>query len=212
MYQGKSRSFVAWHEARNAEQGAPFLGEAQPLTTEFVHSLAQGLGSRIPVEVLPENVLVRTAEAVVWWTPAAHRTMFFRSTAEDTQSSERQEVPASATRVVRQRPGTVGARAAGECAPQAYDEAAGGAVLQRKRRGWSDLPRNDAIARKMPESRRFHFGSGRSFKVNSRIRPAPGGSPSILADSWDYGRACREAENRFRWSTWLRRIRHSWSS
>src|SRR6266699_3903039 len=43
VYQGKSRSFVAWHEARNAEQGAPFLGEAQPLTTEFVHGLAQGL-------------------------------------------------------------------------------------------------------------------------------------------------------------------------
>ena len=146
VYQGKSRSFVAWHEARNAEQGAPFLGEAQQLTTEFVHSLAQGLGSRIPVEILPENVLVRTAEAVVWWTPAAHRTMFFRSTAEDTQDSERQEVPASATRMVRQRPGTVGARDAGECAPQAYDEAAGGTVLQRKRRGRSDLPRNDAIA------------------------------------------------------------------
>src|SRR5712671_7279079 len=70
VYQGKSRSFVAWHEARNSEQGAPYLGEAQQLTTEFVHSLAQGLGSRIPVEILPENVLVRTAEAVVWWTPA----------------------------------------------------------------------------------------------------------------------------------------------
>ena len=42
VYQGKSRSFVAWHEARRAEQGAPFLGEAQPLTTEFVHGLAQG--------------------------------------------------------------------------------------------------------------------------------------------------------------------------
>ena len=45
VYQGKSRSFVAWHEARNAEQGAPFLGEAEQLTTEFVHSLTQGLGS-----------------------------------------------------------------------------------------------------------------------------------------------------------------------
>lgn len=93
VYQGKSRSFVAWHQARNAEQGAPFLGEAQQLTTEFVHSLAQGLGSRIPVEVLPENVLVRTAEAVVWWTPAAHRTMFFRSTAEDTQALNGKRFP-----------------------------------------------------------------------------------------------------------------------
>ena len=43
VYQGKSRSFVAWHEARNSEQSAPFLGEAQPLTTEFVRGLAHGL-------------------------------------------------------------------------------------------------------------------------------------------------------------------------
>src|ERR1700681_1266564 len=93
VYQGKSRRFVAWHEARDAEQGAPFLGEAQQLTTEFVLSLAQGLGSRIPVEVLPENVLVRTAEDHVWWTPAAHRTMFFRSTAEDTQALNGKRVP-----------------------------------------------------------------------------------------------------------------------
>ena len=84
VYRGQSRSFVSWHEARNAQQGAPFLGEAQPLTTEFVHGLAQGLGSRIPVEILPENVLVRTPEAIVWWTPTAHRTMFFRSTDGDT--------------------------------------------------------------------------------------------------------------------------------
>src|SRR5450432_2364667 len=83
VYQGKSRSFVAWHEARNSEQGAPYLGEAKQLTTEFVHSLAQGLGSRIQAEILPENVLVRTAEAVVWWTPAAHRSMFVPATAEN---------------------------------------------------------------------------------------------------------------------------------
>ena len=86
VYQGRSRSFVAWHEARTTEQGAPYLGEAQPLTAEFVHGLAQGLGSRISVEILPENVLARTAEAVVWWTPAAYQTMFFRSTAEDAQT------------------------------------------------------------------------------------------------------------------------------
>src|SRR5437879_13927724 len=64
VYQGKSRNFVTWHEVRNAEQGAPFLGGGQPLKKKIVHGLAQGLGSRIPVEVLPENVLVRTAEAV----------------------------------------------------------------------------------------------------------------------------------------------------
>jgi len=44
----------------------PFLGEAQELTTEFIHHLAQGLGTRIPTEILSENVLARTAESIVW--------------------------------------------------------------------------------------------------------------------------------------------------
>ena len=78
VYQGKSRGFVTWHEVRQAsKEGAPFLGEAQELTTEFVHHLAQGLGTRVPTEILPESVLVRTAETIVWWTPAMVRTMFF---------------------------------------------------------------------------------------------------------------------------------------
>ena len=78
VYQGKSRGFVTWHEARRGTtEGAPFLGEAQELTTEFVHYLAQGLGTRVPTEILPDNVLVRTAEMIVWWTPGMGRTMFF---------------------------------------------------------------------------------------------------------------------------------------
>jgi PRTRC genetic system protein B len=78
VYQGQRRGFVAWHEARPAaDGGSPYLGEAQALTTEFVRGLAQGLGSHIPPEILPENVLVRTAEVLAWWSPARHRTMFF---------------------------------------------------------------------------------------------------------------------------------------
>ena len=78
LYRGKSRGFVTWHEVRrDAARGAPFLGEAQELTTDFVHHLDQGLGTAIPNEILPENILVRTAETIAWWTPATVRTMFF---------------------------------------------------------------------------------------------------------------------------------------
>src|SRR5579872_1019614 len=93
VYQGNSRSFVSWHEAKNSDQGAPFLGEAQPLTTEFVHGLTQGLGSHIPVEILPENVLIRTADTLAWWTPAACRTMFFRGTDEDARALNGKKFP-----------------------------------------------------------------------------------------------------------------------
>ena len=78
VYRGKSRGFVTWHDVRrDATGGAPFLGEAQELTTDFVHHLAQGLGTAIPNEILPESILVRTAETIAWWTPAMVRTMFF---------------------------------------------------------------------------------------------------------------------------------------
>jgi hypothetical protein len=78
VYRGRSRGFVSWHEVRrNVGEGAPFLGEAQEVTTDFVHHLAQGLGTAVPTEILPENVLARTAEMMAWWTPANVRPMFF---------------------------------------------------------------------------------------------------------------------------------------
>jgi PRTRC genetic system protein B len=77
VYRGKSRGFVTWHEVRRDTSGAPFLGEAHELTTDFVHHLAQGLGTAIPNEILSENILVRTTETIAWWTPATVRTMFF---------------------------------------------------------------------------------------------------------------------------------------
>lgn len=92
IYQG-SRAFATWHEAKQTDQGAPFLGEARPLTTEFVHALSQELGSRVPVEILPENVLVRTADTIVWWTPASHRTMFFRATDKEARALSGKRLP-----------------------------------------------------------------------------------------------------------------------
>jgi PRTRC genetic system protein B len=78
VYQGRNRGFVTWHEVRReATEGASFLGEAQALTTEFVHHLAEGLATRVPSEIFPENVLARTPETMVWWTPALVRTKFF---------------------------------------------------------------------------------------------------------------------------------------
>src|SRR2546422_8384723 len=78
VYKGRNRAFVTWHDARHdATQGAPFLGEAQEVTTDFVHHIAQGLGAAVPTEILPENILARTAETMAWWTPAIVRIMFF---------------------------------------------------------------------------------------------------------------------------------------
>jgi PRTRC genetic system protein B len=78
VYRGRTRGFVTWHEARQqGSDGAPFLGEAEELTTDFVRHLAEGLGTALPTELLPENILARTAELMAWWTPAVVRNMFF---------------------------------------------------------------------------------------------------------------------------------------
>jgi len=84
LYSGERQTFATYHQAGdNPGGGAPILGPAQPLTTEFLRELCEGLGRRVRPEILPENVLVRTPESLVWWVRAQHRTMFFAEHAED---------------------------------------------------------------------------------------------------------------------------------
>lgn len=73
-----SGAFASWHEVDSDAVGSPRLGPAMPLTTTFLRELSRGLGVMTRPEVLPENVLVRTPESLVWWCPAQRRRMFFR--------------------------------------------------------------------------------------------------------------------------------------
>jgi len=77
VYKGVRDVFASWHEASVGKGTAPQLGPALPLSTMFLKSLAEGLGSNLRTELLPPNVLVRTPDTLVWWTPAASRRMFF---------------------------------------------------------------------------------------------------------------------------------------
>lgn len=77
VYSDGSGSFATLHEITKEEGRAPYLRPGQALTTTFLQSLAEGLGVRTPVEILPENVLARTAEVMMWWVQAARRVMFF---------------------------------------------------------------------------------------------------------------------------------------
>ena len=78
VYRGGHESFAAWHPAKSGPtEGAPYLGEAEPLTMEFLRTLSTGLGVYVAPEILPASVLVRTSELLVWWAPAQHRILFF---------------------------------------------------------------------------------------------------------------------------------------
>ncbi len=78
LYQGHKTAFATYHPAREGRQDEPpQLSAAQPLTTAFLEELAGVLGHRLPVEILPADVLVRTPEVLVWWSRARVRPMFF---------------------------------------------------------------------------------------------------------------------------------------
>jgi PRTRC genetic system protein B len=96
VYQGGHEAFAAWHPATAAEDGgAPYLGEAEPLTTEFLRALSEGLGAYVAPEILPASVLVRTSELLVWWTRAQRRVLFFSDQSEAAElNAKRYPVPA----------------------------------------------------------------------------------------------------------------------
>lgn len=79
IYKGGRESFITHHSILPQEGGPPSLGPAQPLTRSFVDSLLRSLGRDTEAEVLPENVLAKGDESLVWWTPRRERQMFYAS-------------------------------------------------------------------------------------------------------------------------------------
>jgi PRTRC genetic system protein B len=171
VYEGRSRGFVSWHEVRkDPSGGAPFLAEAQGLTTEFVHRLSQGLGTHLPLELLPENVLVRMAEIMVWWTAPVTRTMFFRKTENEASklSGKRFPQPSLVWRVAGQ---DLWVRAlAGNRRPAANTKLMIAPYWNvNGQTGWTC--QEVCVHRRSRVSRRFHSGRRRFSKANSRTRP-----------------------------------------
>jgi PRTRC genetic system protein B len=68
--------FITLHEVIH-ENAEARLGEGNLVTPKMLADLMDGLGRKLPVEILPERVLVRTSDTIVWWAPARRRTMFF---------------------------------------------------------------------------------------------------------------------------------------
>ncbi len=68
--------FVTLHEVMHDGETAR-LAEGQLMTPQMLLDLMAGLGRSVPAEILPARVLARTAEMIVWWSPACERTMFF---------------------------------------------------------------------------------------------------------------------------------------
>lgn len=97
VYSSGARAFATVHEPLDApDGGAPLLGPGQLVTRSALTQLTARLGLAAPLEVLPEAVVVRTADTLAWWTPAATRPMFFEpgGAARDGKDREREALRA----------------------------------------------------------------------------------------------------------------------
>ena len=74
---GGGGASASLHRVKQTDDEAPFLAPGEPLTTAFVRALAQGLGAQVKPEVLPESVLARTPDMLVWWSRPQRRVIFF---------------------------------------------------------------------------------------------------------------------------------------
>ncbi|HET6844318.1 MAG TPA: PRTRC system protein B [Candidatus Angelobacter sp.] len=68
--------FLTLHEVIHDGQEAR-LAAGQLVTPDLLIDLMVSLGKSVPAEILPERVLVRTPDTIVWWMPSGTRTMFF---------------------------------------------------------------------------------------------------------------------------------------
>ena len=74
--------FATLHDVSH-DEGEARLGAAQLLTPDLLLSLISDLGESAGAEFLPEFVLARTVETVIWWSPAQIRPMFFTDRGSD---------------------------------------------------------------------------------------------------------------------------------
>jgi len=74
--------FVTLHEVIHDDKGAR-LDAGELMTVQMLADLMIGLGRSVPIEILPERVLVRTAEMIVWWLSGGEHVMFFSDRGND---------------------------------------------------------------------------------------------------------------------------------
>lgn len=108
---GSVSSFVTKHPVKQSATGAPSLGAGSPLGESDIVALIEQLRGFLPSEFLPENVLMRTQETIVWWTPSTIRPMYYvDNKGQELKQLSGKRFPQPAL-VFRARPGSLDIRA-----------------------------------------------------------------------------------------------------
>jgi PRTRC genetic system protein B len=79
--------FVVVHDVVHDGDNAR-LAEGHLVTPDALREMVGNLGQSVPLEILPDRILVRTADTLVWWMPASIRVMFFSDRGGDTTLAE----------------------------------------------------------------------------------------------------------------------------
>lgn len=77
-----NRAYVTVHDVVEG-RGAPVLGAGRPADLGFLRALSEALQDGVKPELLPDYVLCRTADTIVWWSEAQRRSLFFSPQASD---------------------------------------------------------------------------------------------------------------------------------
>ena len=80
---GRTGAFASLHQVKQSEDGIAYLAPGEAVTTAFLRTLAQGLGAQVKPEILPDNLLARTTDMLVWWSRPQQRVMFFGGVNEE---------------------------------------------------------------------------------------------------------------------------------
>ncbi len=76
-YSKNPGAFVTKHPVVLSPEGVPSLGAGTALAKSDVTDLLREIQGSLSLEFLPAHVLARTQESIVWWAPAAVRSMFY---------------------------------------------------------------------------------------------------------------------------------------
>jgi PRTRC genetic system protein B len=74
---GQRDAYATVHDVTPALDGTPVVGAGAPLSRERLRNWTKALRSEPPLAFIPDTILARSAEALVWWIPAAVREAYF---------------------------------------------------------------------------------------------------------------------------------------
>ena len=177
---GGDGAFASLHQVKQGENGIPYLTPGEALTTAFLRTLAQGLGAQVKPEILPDNVLARTPDMLVWWSRPRRRVMFFGGVNEEARKLNGLVFPHPAL-IFKVAGKDLFVRAVATNSRPSPD------TPMKTAPYWNTDIRASAPAvcvyPTLLTSRRYRSGKTHSFNPNSPMQPAQYGLPATLKAS-----------------------------